>query len=113
MSSRVILIDDDENDIRIASTAIQKVAPNAKLQVIRDGENALRTLTAAPVNARVVLLDLAIPRISGMEILRALKEAKPHKRPPLIIFSVSGDRQTIEEARNNGATAYLVKPSDP
>jgi CheY-like chemotaxis protein len=113
MSSRVILIDDSEDDIRVASQAIQNVAPNAKLHVVRDGETALNVLTHTPVNARVILLDLNIPRVDGMRLLQELKSTKVESLPPIIIFSVSDNLETIQQARKNGATAYLVKPSEP
>ncbi len=117
MSFRVILIDDEETDIRIASSVIASVAPNAKLHVIRDGETALAYLTRTEPpgqpSIRLVLLDLGLPRTDGFEILHELGRIGRRASLPIVVFSVKDSTEIIRRAYDLGAFGYIVKPGDP
>ncbi len=117
MSFRVVLIDDSETDIAIASSAIQAVAPNAKLQVIRDGESALSYFTsvepAGQPTVRLVLLDLGLPRGDGLDVLRELRSFGVRPSMPIVIVTIKQDPELMKEANALGISGYVVKAGDP
>jgi DNA-binding response OmpR family regulator len=60
---------------------------------------------------KLVILDLNLPKVSGMEVLKLLKKNSKYNKIPVVVLSTSSDQRTINEAYKNGANGYFVKPS--
>jgi CheY-like chemotaxis protein len=119
MDFTMLWVEDDADDILIAQRAFLKAGLPAP-RVARDGEEALAYLTgkgafgdrASYPAPSIVLLDLKLPRISGLELLRRIRQDPELRRLPVIIHSSSAERHDIVAAYDSGATAYLVKSID-
>jgi CheY-like chemotaxis protein len=115
----MLWVEDDADDILIARRAFARAGVPPPV-VARDGEEALAYLKGeGPFSDRsrhpmatLVLLDLKLPRISGLELLRRIRHDPALRHLPVIIHSSSGEAHDIEAAYASGASAYLVKSID-
>lgn len=115
----VLLVEDDPNDILLIQRAFRKAKlTNINMQVIQDGDAAIDYLDGAgdytdrdrypfPV---LILLDLKLPRRSGLEVLGWLRQQPELRRLPVIILTSSQENIDINHAYDLGANSYLVKP---
>lgn len=112
---RILLAEDDDNDVRITRRAIKKGGLNATITVARDGQEALDVLFRRPpyadaVHPDLVLLDINLPKINGVEVLRTLK-SEPALRPtPVLMLTTSSRQEDITTAYALGANTYICKP---
>jgi CheY-like chemotaxis protein len=115
----ILQVEDDENDILFLQHAFAQAAITNPLQLAKNGQEAIDYLSGAgkfadrleyPVPG-LVLLDLKLPRISGLEVLHWLRHSSKLPRMPVIVFSSSAHRQDVETAYAAGANSFLVKPS--
>jgi DNA-binding response OmpR family regulator len=108
----LLLIDDDEDDHEFFSEAIKEIDPSIACACLFDGENALRILKE---NGRefpdLIILDTNLPKLSGKQILTALKNDNTLKGIPVIMYSTFFSDKENEELTKLGAVHYLVKPS--
>ncbi len=115
--ARILLIDDNRGDAILAQRAFQELQPPPDVTIASTGEMALAMLkregeysqTAAP---DVVLLDLGLPRMSGLDVLTAIKTDDGLRHIPVIVMSAYGAGQNVLKAYQTHANAYLIKPSD-
>jgi len=112
----VLYVEDNENDTILFKRALSKIHSSLPLQVITDGQTAWAFLTRQGATCRpplpsLILLDLKLPRMSGLDILLSLKRDAELKRVPVVILTSSRERRDIERAYQLGADYYLVKPS--
>lgn len=115
----MLWVEDDPDDVLLAQRAFARAGLPAPV-VARDGEEALAYLRGEGSYAdrarhpapTLVLLDLKLPRISGLDLLRRIRRDPALRRLPVIIHSSSGERHDIEAAYDAGASAYLVKALD-
>jgi DNA-binding response OmpR family regulator len=108
----VIAVEDDPDEAFLLQRAFRKAGSAAKLEILRDGEQALARLTAPGATMpHMVLLDLKLPRLSGFEVLRVLREELRTRSLPVLVLTASGDPEDVAKAYDLGATAYLVKPT--
>ncbi len=110
----VLLVDDSLDDIELALDALRKRRPGTRVSVARDGVEALDALFGAEgrpgLRPRLVLLDLKMPRVDGLEVLRRLK-ADPGTRPiPVVMLTSSGEDRDVAACYRLGANGYVVKP---
>jgi two-component system, response regulator len=101
MSERVeiVLVDDSQADVKLALYALQYDNLPYKLKVLRDGEEALSFLPACAVpGLRLILLDLKLPKVNGLEVLKALKADPVVKDVPVVILTSSGRKATSAPA---------------
>ncbi|HEY9248846.1 MAG TPA: response regulator [Rariglobus sp.] len=117
MNESIILIaEDEEIDVILLKRAFQVAGVDHTLRVVRDGQEALDYLatyqdgTAAPLPV-LFLLDINMPRCSGLEVLERLQETPLHRAIPTVVFSSSNHPRDVEQAYRFGANAYLVKPT--
>ena len=118
MANVVLLVEDDPNDVFLMRRAIDKAGSPINLQVIDDGEKAIDYLSGTPPYGDrrhypipdLLLLDLKIPRRSGMEILEWVRSSPHLSRMTVIMFSSSRELIDIHRAYDLGANSYLVKP---
>lgn len=113
----IFLIEDDTADIELARVALAEVSVPHELIVVGDGREALARLQAkVPFEKRkkpsLVLLDLKIPQLSGLELLRQLKEDPQTRTIPVVVWSGTEDPAAIAAVYGAFANAFIHKPSD-
>ena len=115
----VLLAEDDPNDVLLVQRAFQKIKITNPLQVTHDGEEAVAYLSGqVPYADRerhplpvLLLMDLKMPRMSGLEVLRWLRQQPELRRLPVVLLTSSNQSPDINSAYELGANSYLVKPS--
>jgi CheY-like chemotaxis protein len=116
---RILLAEDNANDVELTLEALSHHNLANEVVVARDGEEALDYLyrrgafqTREEGNPAVVLLDLKMPKIDGMEVLRQVKTDPDLKTIPIVMLTSSMEERDIIESYNLGVNAYVVKPVD-
>ncbi len=113
----ILLIEDNPGDIRLAQEALTESKINNKLYIVEDGVEAMEFLrnkgkyTDSP-RPDLILLDLNLPRKSGREVLKEIKEDKDLKRIPVVVLTVSNAEEDILKCYDNYANCYITKPLD-
>lgn len=115
----ILLVDDDEDDILITRRAFERYEPKNTLYVVRDGNEALDFIyhrgnykdksIPAP---RLIFLDINMPKMNGIEVLRRLKNDPEKRCIPVVILTTSRREQDKIESYNLGVNSYIVKPVD-
>lgn len=114
----ILLVEDNPDDALFARRAFSRVCPEAHLTLARDGEAAVNYLsgrgefedrTLHPLPA-LILMDLKLPRKSGLEVLEWMRHTPALDDIPVIIFSSSNHPRDVERANELGVMAYHVKP---
>ncbi len=116
---RILLVEDDPNDVELTLSALAENGLANEVVVTRDGEQALDYLfrrgayaSREEGNPTVMLLDLKLPKVDGMEVLKRVK-AEPHlKTIPVVVLTSSREEQDLVRSYNSGTNAYVVKPVD-
>lgn len=116
----VLLVDDDEDYLYVARRAIERANLRADVRVTRDGDEALRVLglkpggvePAAPYTVVVVLLDLRMPGLSGLDVLRQIRAHERTRELPVVVVSTSNLPDDVAKSYALGANSYIVKRMD-
>ena len=115
----ILLAEDDPRDAKLTLVALEVNELSHPVVVVNDGEAALNYLYCrAKFNARTggnpiaVLLDLKMPKIDGMEVLKIIKSDRKLKTIPVVMLTSSREPQDLNECYRNGVNAYVVKPVD-
>lgn len=111
----ILLVEDDPDDVFFVTEAFKLAAPDITLRVARDGEAALAYLLGEEARAdrpALILLDLKLPRISGLEVLEGYRCKGGTQPVPVIVLTSSESSADISRAYALGANSYLVKPVD-
>ena len=113
----VLLVEDQPTDAELVLRALWRQLPRERVDWVRDGEKALTRLGELRIATgfalpRLVLLDLKLPRVSGLELTASIRADKGLCRVPLVILSSSADETDIARAYECGANSYVVKPVD-
>jgi two-component system, response regulator len=119
-SKTILLVEDNADDEALTFRALMKNNIGSQLVVARDGAEALDYLFATgqysgrDVNSgpQVVLLDLNLPKVSGLEVLRQLRANERTKHLPVVILTSSKEEQDLLKGYDNGANSYVRKPVD-
>ncbi|HEY3757810.1 MAG TPA: response regulator [Opitutaceae bacterium] len=111
MSRIVLYAEDDENDVFLIRHCWKKLNLPETLEIVPDGARAIEYLTAQARPA-LVLLDLNMPRVGGMEVLRWVRGEAHLRDLPVAILSSSNQKKDMEGAQALGADGYFVKPSN-
>jgi two-component system, response regulator len=114
----ILLVEDDPQDVKLTIRAFEKAQITNPVHVVRDGVEALDFLFATGSHAhrredrrpKIILLDLNLPKIDGIEVLRRIKADQRTRHIPVIVLTVSNRDRDIEECRRLGAETYIVKP---
>jgi two-component system, response regulator len=114
---RVLLVEDDEDHVFLVRRALADLAGVAvTVEVAGDGEQAVRRLAQARFEPgglpQLVLLDLKMPRMDGLEVLRQLRADEAARGLPVVVLTSSERREDREEALRQGATWFVGKPTD-
>jgi len=113
MSHSILLVEDNPMDVDLTRRAFSKRHLINALEVARDGEEALDWIArwdAGAPQPSVILLDLNLPKVSGLEVLRALKAHAIYKTIPVIVLTTSKLVADVNNTYLEGANSYIVKP---
>jgi len=116
----ILLVEDNQRDVELTMRAFKKARLTNPVHVAQDGVEALDFLFATGRHAgrkeaplpEVILLDLNLPKKSGLEILRQIKADRRTQNIPVVILTVSNRDRDISECRRLGAETYIIKPVD-
>jgi CheY-like chemotaxis protein len=116
----ILLVEDNPDDEKLTLRALQKHNVANRVIVVRDGVEALDYLFGTgeyegrdtDIQPQAVLLDLKLPRVEGLEVLRRMREDDRTKFLPVIVLTSSDEEQDIIESYRLGANSYVRKPVD-
>lgn len=114
-SRPIVLVEDNPADVELTLRAFSRRNLTNPVEVARDGEEALAMLdrwAAGDPLPVVILLDLKLPRVDGLEVLRRLKIDERFRALPVVVLTSSAEDRDIETAYRLGANSYIVKPVD-
>lgn len=116
-SIEILLVEDNEADIKLTQIALRQAKLENRLHVVRDGEEAVAFLCKKgsyvdAVRPDLVLLDLHLPKVSGAEVLTMIREDEQLKNLPVVILSTSDADKDIYESYELHANCYVTKPVD-
>lgn len=119
-SKCILLVEDNPSDIALTQRALAKSHVANELVISEDGQEALDYLFGAGEHAgqetrelpAVVLLDLKLPRVDGLEVLRRIRADARTKRLPVVILTTSREERDVAESYDRGANSYIRKPVD-
>jgi CheY-like chemotaxis protein len=116
---RILLVEDNVNDIEMTLAALEENRLANEVIVVRDGEEALDYLyrrgiykLRAEGNPAVVLLDLKLPKVDGLEVLEKLKSDAALKTLPVVMLTSSREERDLVKSYSLGVNAYVIKPVD-
>lgn len=116
----ILLVEDNPDDVELALHALKRNNFSNRIHVVRDGVEALdfifatgayngRDLSDVP---RVILLDLKLPKVDGLEVLRRVKADARTRMIPVVVLTSSREERDIVESYQLGVNSYIVKPVD-
>jgi two-component system response regulator len=116
----VLLVEDNPNDVEMILHAFDQDHLSNRIHVVRDGAEALDFVFGAGAYAgrrldpgpRVILLDLKLPKVDGIEVLRRLKDDPRTRTIPVVVLTSSREERDLVESYRLGANSYIVKPLD-
>ncbi len=116
---RILLVEDSANDVEMTLSALKTYNLANEVVVARDGKEALdylgqkdKFLMREPGNPIVIILDINLPKISGLDVLKEIKSNELFRTIPVVILTSSEEEKDVEAGYNLGANAYVVKPVD-
>ncbi len=118
----ILLIEDDDNDARLLVRALRKAGHKTDIKVLKNAEAAIAYLSAEPPNARpgkrkrnvgLLLLDLSLPGMSGLEFLQWCRANEKLTAIPIVVLSASPYLRDVSRAYELGARTFFPKPTDP
>jgi CheY-like chemotaxis protein len=113
----ILLIEDNKGDVLLTEVALQSTGMPFLLSVLYDGKEAFDYLdkieTIAPENMPdIILLDINLPKINGLELLKFIKQNDKLKKIPVIILTTSSSQNDVDIAYANHASLFITKPSE-
>jgi CheY-like chemotaxis protein len=116
----ILLIEDNPSDIELTRRALERSHVANELVVVQDGQEALDYLFGTGAHAgrevsdlpSVTLLDLKLPRVPGLEVLRAIRADPRTRRTPVVILTSSNEEHDVATSYDLGVNSYIQKPVD-
>ena len=116
---RILIVEDDPKDVELTLTALEEYNLANEVVVTRDGEEALDYLycrgnftTRTSDNPAVLLLDLKLPKVDGLEVLQQIKSDEKLRMIPVVVLTSSREEKDMVASYKLGVNAYVVKPVD-
>lgn len=114
----IILIEDNPDDRELTLRALKRCRPNQAVLVMEDGAEAFAFLTNTKrgsatdqrVRPALILLDLKMPKVDGLELLKRLRSEPNTRLVPIVVLTSSNERRDVQSAYQSGANSYLTKP---
>ena len=117
--ARILIFEDDPNDVELTLTALADYNLANEVVITRDGQQALDFLyrrgefsTRSGDNPAVILLDLKLPKVGGLEVLQQIKSDEALKMIPVVVLTSSHEEKDMVKSYSLGVNAYVVKPVD-
>ena len=112
---KILLVEDNPADVRLTKQAIQKSELVSQLDVVKDGVEAIKFLQKFKKDSHVdrpdlILLDLNLPKKSGLEVLKEIKEDEDLRRIPVVVLTISSNEEDLLKAYNLHANCFINKP---
>jgi two-component system response regulator len=116
----ILLVEDNPNDVELTLRALKKHNLTNKVHVVKDGAEALEYILATGAYAnrdinnslKVILLDLKLPKVDGLEVLRQIKSNERTKMIPVVVLTSSKEERDLVESYKLGANSFITKPVD-
>ena len=116
--AEILLVEDNPNDVELTLRALQKNNLASKVYVVKDGAEALDFIFATGPFAhrkvenlpKVILLDLKLPKVDGIEVLKRVKNDDRTKHTPVVMLTSSQEQRDVLETYSLGVNSYIVKP---
>lgn len=116
---RILLVEDNTDDVVLTRRAFKKAQLANEIVVARDGVEALEMLFPeehgtdnAPLNPAMILLDINLPRINGLEVLQQIRQHERTQFIPIIVLTTSDEQRDLVTSYKLGANSYIRKPVD-
>ena len=116
---RILMVEDDPRDVELTLTALEEYNLANEVVVTRDGQEALDYLfcrgqfsARSHENPAVILLDLKLPKVGGLEVLQQIKSDERLKMIPVVVLTSSHEEKDVMRSYSLGVNAYVVKPVD-
>ena len=116
-TSKILLVEDDPHDVELTLSALTENHLTNEIVVARDGAEALDYLYRRGSyqlrevgNPAVILLDLKLPKVNGLEVLKRVKSDPPLRTIPIVMLTSSREEKDLAESYDSGSNAYVVKP---
>ncbi|SAL43125.1 response regulator [Caballeronia telluris] len=117
MLKPILLVEDNPNDLELTLVALDKSQLANEVIIARDGQEAIDYLTSVgawkdrvPGNPAVILLDLKLPKVDGLEVLEMIRANASLKSIPVVMLTSSREEQDLVRSYELGVNAYVVKP---
>ena len=115
--AEVLLVDDSVDDVELAVNALSAYWPVERITTVHDGAEARDYLYCRgnyadrpPVNPALILLDIKMPKVDGLDVLRTIKNDHRLKTIPVVMLSSSREERDVNDSFRGGSNAYVVKP---
>lgn len=116
----ILLVEDNPDDVELTLRALRKHNLANNVQVVRDGAEALEFIFGTGAYAgrdinhkpRVIFLDLKLPKVDGLEVLRKVKSDERTKTIPVVVLTSSHEERDVVESYKLGVNSYITKPVD-
>jgi len=114
----ILLVEDNPNDLELALRALRKAKLTNRIQIARDGEEALDFIFCQGTHSnrriedtpKVILLDLKLPKVDGLEVLQKIKGDERTCSIPVVVMTSSKEQRDVVESYKLGGNSYIVKP---
>jgi len=106
----ILLVEDNPNDAELTMRALKRANVDAHLIIARDGAEALEVLISDRPKPKVIFLDLKLPKVDGIEVLRQVRLDDRTRAIPVVVLTSSQEERDITECYKLGANSYVVKP---
>lgn len=107
----ILLVEDNDDDVTLTVSALKRRVKK-RVEVCRDGPEALEFLAAQPLLPGLILLDLKLPKLDGIEVLKRLRAEPRTQSVPVVMLTSSSRRSDMDAAAAAGANSYMVKAVD-
>jgi len=113
VKKKIILVEDNLADVELVKISISELPYHVELVHVGDGQELLHFLHSAPLNdVGVILLDLNMPRVSGLDVLKHMLQDPILRKIPIVMFTTSSSKADIAKCYELGAKAFVCKPLD-
>lgn len=116
----ILLVEDNQDDVDLTLRALAKQNIANEIEVVRDGAEALDFIFARGSYShrdprllpQLILLDINLPKVSGLEVLKQLRENQSSRMVPVVMLTTSNEERDVVESYTSGANSYVQKPID-
>ena len=112
--SLILLVEDDLDHVELTLRVLKELTVEHEIVVARDGAQALSFLLGGNMSVQptLILLDLNMPKINGLDVLKRIRSEESTKRIPVVILTTSREEKDVIDSYNLGANSYIIKPVD-